>query len=290
MVDDPDDGAREDRGDPEEVQQNARRRRHERTERIEETAALAEHMFGEHKYPVASEELAVEYADESVDLPNETEATMGDVFDRLVDERFESAEGLREAVTNQITGAAGGPEEYNDERALQQLDEAAGKAPVDGHEVEVTDVSNAGKRVERDADQPAGEEPGDGATDGPVDAELTPGEDLKTTGQRAADVNRSEPARADEAVPGGTDPDRSGDVAPRERAQDALDPSVGEAGGTDPDGEDVPADAETEGTATGDRSTVRDDEPVPGETGQEHVEGVDEALEDLAEEDEENRE
>jgi hypothetical protein len=48
---------------------------------------------------------------------------MGDVFDRLVDERFDSPAEAREAILNELTGEAGGPAEYNDERALSDLDE-----------------------------------------------------------------------------------------------------------------------------------------------------------------------
>jgi hypothetical protein len=87
-------------------------------------------MLGEHKYPATSEELAVEYGDQPLDLGNETES-LGSVFDRLVDERFESADEAREAVHNELTGDAAGPEEYNDERALGELDDAAVDAESD---------------------------------------------------------------------------------------------------------------------------------------------------------------
>lgn len=106
--------------DPERVQERADRRRRERATTVED-ALGAVGMLEEAKYPTTSEELAVEYADQSIDLPNETEG-LGDVFDRLVDERFESPDEAREAVLNELTGAAAGPEEYNDERALGELD------------------------------------------------------------------------------------------------------------------------------------------------------------------------
>jgi hypothetical protein len=104
------------------AQDRAVERQHERTERVEETLGQAGDMLGEHKYPASSEELAAEYGDQRLDLANETES-LGSVFDRLVDERFESAEEAREAVYNEVTGEAGGSEEYNDERALDELDE-----------------------------------------------------------------------------------------------------------------------------------------------------------------------
>ncbi|MFC7081907.1 DUF5789 family protein [Halorussus caseinilyticus] len=113
MADDP---------DPEREQRHARERQHERTERVEDMFGEAGQMLGEHKYPVTGEELAAEYADQPLDLQNETES-LGSVFDRLVDERFESADEAREAVYNELTGEAGGPEEYNDQRAVGKLDD-----------------------------------------------------------------------------------------------------------------------------------------------------------------------
>jgi len=107
--------------DPERVQESAVERRRERTSVVEDELGRVG-IFDETKYPVTSEELAVEYGDEVIDLPNETES-LGSVFDRLVDERFESPEEVREAIYNELTGEAAGPEEYNDERALGELDD-----------------------------------------------------------------------------------------------------------------------------------------------------------------------
>jgi len=106
--------------DVDRVQDRAEERRHERTESVEDMLGDAGRMLGEHKYPTTSEELATEYGDQQLDLANETE-TLGSVFDRLVDERFESAEEAREAVYNEVSGEAAGMEEYNDERALDEL-------------------------------------------------------------------------------------------------------------------------------------------------------------------------
>lgn len=108
--------------DPEREQRHARERQRERTQSVEDMLGEAGKMLGEHKYPATSEELAVEYGDQPLDLGNETES-LGSVFDRLVDERFESPDEAREAIYNEITGEAAGPEEYNDERALGELDE-----------------------------------------------------------------------------------------------------------------------------------------------------------------------
>ena len=108
--------------DPGRVQDRAKERQHERSESVERMVERVGALLGEHEYPVTSEELAVEYADQTLALPNETES-LGSVFDRLVDERFESAEEAREAVVNELTGTAGGPDEYNDERPLSELDD-----------------------------------------------------------------------------------------------------------------------------------------------------------------------
>lgn len=110
--------------DADRVQDRAVERQHERTESVEDMLGDAGKMLGEHKYPATSEELAAEYGDQRLDLANETE-TLGSVFDRLVDERFESAEEAREAIYDEVTGDAGGMEEYNDERALGELDSRA---------------------------------------------------------------------------------------------------------------------------------------------------------------------
>lgn len=76
----------------------------------------------EHKYPVRREELATRYADHEMDLPNETES-LGSVFDRLTDRRYESAVEAREAVLDELTGAEHDLREYNDERPLEPLAE-----------------------------------------------------------------------------------------------------------------------------------------------------------------------
>jgi hypothetical protein len=107
--------------DPERVQESAVERQHERTEHVEEMSGPVG-LFAEEKYPTTSEELATEYGGEVIDLPNETES-LGSVFDRLTDERFESPLDAREAIYNEVTGEAAGREEYNDERAIGELDD-----------------------------------------------------------------------------------------------------------------------------------------------------------------------
>ncbi len=107
--------------DAERVQDRALDRQHERAETAEHIYERVDGFLSEQKYPTTSEELAVAYGDSTVEMPNETES-LGDVFDRLVDERFESPEEAREAVLGELTGEAGGPQEYNDERPLSTLD------------------------------------------------------------------------------------------------------------------------------------------------------------------------
>lgn len=110
--------------DPDRVQDAANQRKHEMAEHTENIVNRIDDMLSQHKYPTTSEELAAEYGDEPIDLPNETES-LGSVFDRLVDERFESVEDAREAVYGEITGPAGTDAEFNEERDLDELDEAA---------------------------------------------------------------------------------------------------------------------------------------------------------------------
>jgi hypothetical protein len=107
--------------DPERVQDQAIERQHEHTESVEEMLGRVG-LLEEEKYPTTAEELAVEYGDQEIDLPNETES-LGSVFDRLVDERFESPDEAREAIYRAVTGEAAGPGEYNEQRAVDEIDE-----------------------------------------------------------------------------------------------------------------------------------------------------------------------
>ena len=109
--------------DAERVQESANRRREERTDTVEDMLGDVG-IFEEDKYPVTSEELSVEYADQMIDLPNETE-NLGHVFDRLVDERFETPADAREAIIDELSGDAAGSEEYSDGRDLRTFDDDA---------------------------------------------------------------------------------------------------------------------------------------------------------------------
>ena len=102
--------------------EDPRDRQHERAEHVENILDEVETDVRDRKYPVRSEELATEYADQPLDLPNETES-MGSVFDRLDDE-YDTPKEVRESLYDELSGEAGGPNEYNHERDLAALDEA----------------------------------------------------------------------------------------------------------------------------------------------------------------------
>lgn len=80
----------------------AKRRQSERADHVrsmigDEAAA----MLDDRTYPTTSEELAQEYAIESIDLPNETE-DLGSVFDRLKDEEYTTPEEAQEALASAL--------------------------------------------------------------------------------------------------------------------------------------------------------------------------------------------
>jgi hypothetical protein len=100
----------------------ARERKHDRAEHVENILDDVEADVSDRQYPVRSEELATEYADQPIDMPNETES-MGSVFDRLDDE-YDTPEEVREALHGELTGEAGEPNEYNEERDLAALEES----------------------------------------------------------------------------------------------------------------------------------------------------------------------
>ncbi|MEE6210685.1 hypothetical protein U3A55_11020 [Salarchaeum sp. III] len=108
------------------VTDSARERQHERTERVEETLEAVDATLDGLSYPTNPSEMKAVYGETAEELPNETES-LGDVFDRLEDEEYETHEDAREAVLGELTGTAGrehGDEnEYNPERELDALEE-----------------------------------------------------------------------------------------------------------------------------------------------------------------------
>ncbi|WP_049921474.1 DUF5789 family protein [Halopiger djelfimassiliensis] len=115
-----DDGPDRDR-----AQDRAEQRKSRRADRTESILGDVERHLGDLEYPTTSEEIAAEYGNEPIDMPNETES-LGSVFDRLTGEEFEDPEEVREAVYGEITGEAGSPNEANPERDLTELDEEKG--------------------------------------------------------------------------------------------------------------------------------------------------------------------
>ena len=120
--------------DRDRVQDRAEQRQADRADHTESIFANVERDLGNLEYPVTSEELATEYATEPIDIPNETES-IGSVFDRLVDEQYDSPAAVREAAYGELTGEAGSPNEANLERDLGELDDenaASGSERGDG--------------------------------------------------------------------------------------------------------------------------------------------------------------
>ena len=84
------------------VQDEAAERQRERAEHVEDALAEVRRDLGEQSYPVSSEALSATYADQTVDLPNETES-VGSAFDRL-EEQFENEEQAYDALVGEIGG------------------------------------------------------------------------------------------------------------------------------------------------------------------------------------------
>ncbi|SFB87483.1 hypothetical protein SAMN05444422_102513 [Halobiforma haloterrestris] len=108
--------------DRDRAQDRAEQRKSARAEQTESILEEVESHLGELEYPITSEEIAAEYGNEPIDMPNETES-LGSVFDRLAGEQYDSPEEVREAVYGEITGEAGDHHEANPERDLGELDE-----------------------------------------------------------------------------------------------------------------------------------------------------------------------
>ena len=114
-----------DHPDRDRVQDRAEQRQADRADHTESVFDAVERDLGALEYPVTSEELATEYANEPIDMPNETES-LGSVFDRLAGEQYDSPEEVREAAYGELTGEAGSPNEANLERDLDELDDENG--------------------------------------------------------------------------------------------------------------------------------------------------------------------
>jgi hypothetical protein len=111
--------------DRDRAQDRASERKHERAESVERVMDSVEEDLEGRKYPVRSEELAEEYADQPIDVPNETES-LGSVFDRMTNTdrtEFDTAEEVREAIYGELSGRTPGKSEANEGRSVEELDE-----------------------------------------------------------------------------------------------------------------------------------------------------------------------
>jgi hypothetical protein len=104
------------------AQDRAEQRKSQRADETESILEDVERHLGELEYPITSEEIAAEYGNEPIDMPNETES-LGSVFDRLAGEEFDTPEEAREAVYGELTGEAGDTNEANPGRDLEGLDD-----------------------------------------------------------------------------------------------------------------------------------------------------------------------
>ncbi|GGL35740.1 hypothetical protein GCM10009037_19210 [Halarchaeum grantii] len=108
-------------GDPSET---ASERQHERAEHVEN---IIDETVQGLEYPTNPSEMKAAYSDRVSELPNETE-TLGDVFDRLAPDEYDTPQDAREAVLGELTGEAGeergDANEYNPERELDAMEEA----------------------------------------------------------------------------------------------------------------------------------------------------------------------
>ncbi|MFB6071706.1 MAG: hypothetical protein ABEJ88_01925 [Halobacterium sp.] len=94
-------------------------------EHVEGTLQAMESAVRGSSYPTNASSLRAAYSTARDEVPNETEA-LGDVFDRLVPEEYETPEDAREAILGELTGRAGFEHgdlsEYNLERELDAMD------------------------------------------------------------------------------------------------------------------------------------------------------------------------
>lgn len=89
-------------------QDDARERSREKAESVEQLLESVDPALEQHAYPVERSELAARYAETPLELPNDTES-LGDVFDRLADERYDSAAEAKVAVLNAVTDETNDP-------------------------------------------------------------------------------------------------------------------------------------------------------------------------------------
>ncbi|WP_458188910.1 DUF5789 family protein [Haladaptatus sp. NG-WS-4] len=77
------------------------------------TLKEADELLDAHQYPADTEQLIAAHGDYVIDLPNGTEA-FADVFERIENETYESAQQAREAMYCALSHKAVGRRHYSD--------------------------------------------------------------------------------------------------------------------------------------------------------------------------------
>jgi hypothetical protein len=142
------------------AQDAAERRQHDRAEHVAEALAGVRSDLEGREYPVSSEELAATYADQPIDLPNETES-IGSVFQRIEDS-FEDERAAFDALITEMNAddrlgdrgdvRAAEPATWSEERAETQHEfEEAREKPIDEEDYESSVVRSRERDREAEA-------------------------------------------------------------------------------------------------------------------------------------------
>lgn len=143
------------------VQDAAKRRSGERAETVEGILSDVRSDLGDQNYPVSSEELGAYYADDPIDLPNETES-VGSVFDRL-NNSYEDADEAYEAFASEYGSDDPGvaPDDANAAEAQWEEGRSKTQQPGDQDAVESESYESTdadARRRAREAQAEEGEE------------------------------------------------------------------------------------------------------------------------------------
>lgn len=77
------------------------------------TLQQATRLLDDHQYPTNTERLVADHGDHELDLPNGSE-TLGDVFERVGQETYDSPREAREALYCALSSKAVGRRHYSD--------------------------------------------------------------------------------------------------------------------------------------------------------------------------------
>lgn len=184
-------------GDP---QDDARERSHEKAETVEQLLESVDPALEEHAYPVERSELAARYAETPLELPNETES-LGDVFDRLADKRYDSAAEAKVAVLNAVTDETNDPTVAGVDHAPEPGTETIPAEEMDDPPAGSAARSNpeAPPEQSRTPDDP-GAVPGDEMTSDTTEpGEFAPGETVEDDDREADEDGSGVASDADES-------------------------------------------------------------------------------------------